>query len=120
MKRLNKTAVTEFLIVALVVGVLLAVAVPNFLKNRRTSRLETIVANLRLIEAAQEQCAMDLPMYAQYPLCPREDLIGPDENYLLEWPTGPVDGEYIENSIGTNATFRGKDSHAWKADPSGL
>src|SRR5437660_2144114 len=49
----------EIMIVVLIIGILLAVAVPNFIKARETSRAKACVANLKQIEAAKEQWAMD-------------------------------------------------------------
>ena len=47
----------EIMIVVLIIGILLAIAVPNFIKARETSRSKSCVANLKQIEAAKEQWA---------------------------------------------------------------
>src|SRR5438093_9754756 len=49
----------EIMIVVLIIGILLAIAVPNFVKARETSRAKACVANLKQIEGAKEQWAMD-------------------------------------------------------------
>jgi prepilin-type N-terminal cleavage/methylation domain-containing protein len=49
----------EIMIVVLIIGILLAIAVPNFIKARETSRSKSCVANLKQIEAAKEQWCMD-------------------------------------------------------------
>src|ERR1700688_4384280 len=49
----------EIIIVVLIIGILLAIAVPNFIKARETSRSKSCVANLKQIEAAKEQWCMD-------------------------------------------------------------
>src|SRR5437868_12118539 len=49
----------EIMIVVLIIGILLAIAVPNFIKARETSRCKGCVANLKQIEAAKEQWCMD-------------------------------------------------------------
>src|SRR5947209_15377900 len=49
----------EIMIVVLIIGILLAIAVPNFIKARETSRTKSCVANLKQIDAAAEQWAMD-------------------------------------------------------------
>jgi len=49
----------EIMIVVLIIGILLAIAVPNFIRARETSRTKSCVANLKQIDAATEQWAMD-------------------------------------------------------------
>jgi prepilin-type N-terminal cleavage/methylation domain-containing protein len=49
----------EIMIVVLIIGILLAIAVPNFIKARETSRAKSCIANLKQIESAKEQWAMD-------------------------------------------------------------
>src|SRR5437867_11330126 len=49
----------EIMIVVLIIGILLAIAVPNFIKARDTSRAKACTANLKQIESAKEQWAMD-------------------------------------------------------------
>src|SRR3954454_5070150 len=49
----------EIMIVVLIIGILLAIAVPNFIKARESSRAKSCVANLKQIESAKEQWAMD-------------------------------------------------------------
>src|SRR2546422_11152928 len=49
----------EIMIVVLIIGILLAIAIPNFVKARETSRTKSCIANLKQIEAAKEQWAME-------------------------------------------------------------
>jgi hypothetical protein len=106
---------------AVVVVVQVGVGVPSFVNSRKDSRLQTIISNLKLIEAAKEECWANVPLPYEGPLlCTRNGLTDPDEGYMDAWPSGPVTGEYVENHKRTNPTFRGKDINAWKADPSGL
>ncbi len=49
----------EIMIVVLIIGILLAIAIPNFMKARESSRTKSCVANLKQIQAAKEQWAMD-------------------------------------------------------------
>ena len=63
MKRNNmrKGAFTlvEIMIVVLIIGILMAIAVPNFVKARESSRKNSCIANLKQTDAAKEQWAMD-------------------------------------------------------------
>ncbi len=45
----------EIMIVVLIIGILLAIAVPNFLNARTQSRLSTALGDLNHIDAAKQQ-----------------------------------------------------------------
>lgn len=49
----------EIMIVVLIIGILLAIAVPNFLQARESSRTKSCISNLKQIDAAKQQWAMD-------------------------------------------------------------
>src|SRR6266852_9266386 len=51
--------IVELMIVVAVMGLLLAMAVPTFVKSRDTSQLGVVYNNLRAIETAKDQWAMD-------------------------------------------------------------
>ncbi len=78
----------EIMIVVLIIGILLAIAVPNFVRARETSRAKSCVANLKAIQSATEQWAMDnsaKPTDAPPALA---DLCGPTL-YIQATPTCP-------------------------------
>ncbi len=120
MNRIRKTkgfTLVEIMIVVLIIGILMAIAVPNFIKARSNSRLQTVVANLKQIDSAKEQWAMEKG-YKTGDACASTDL---SPTYMKSWPNNsPITGTYVPNVIGTNPTFIGKDADAWKLDPSGL
>ena len=49
----------EIMIVVLIIGILLAIAIPNFVQARESSRAKACVGNLKQIDSAKQQCAMD-------------------------------------------------------------
>ena len=49
----------EIMIVVMIIGILLAIAVPNFVRARATSRLQSIEANLKQIDTAVQQWAIE-------------------------------------------------------------
>lgn len=98
MKKRNKGfTLVEIMIVVLIIGILLAIAVPNFVKARETSRGKTCVANLRQIESAKEQCGMELQMGAAD--TPTQAQLSPD--YIKSWPACPSGGTYTIGDLST-------------------
>ena len=49
----------EIMIVVAIIGLLAAIAVPNFVQARTTARRNTCINNLRLISAAKDQSALE-------------------------------------------------------------
>ena len=105
----------EIMIVVLIIGVLLAVAIPNFVKARNSSRGKSCVANLRQIDSAKEQYMMDnrttTAPSAMTNLVP---------DYIKSTPACPSGGTYTLGnattapscSIGTNGTTDTTDDHS--------
>src|SRR5712691_221197 len=101
----------EIMIVVLIIGILLAIAVPNFIKARETSRTKSCIANLKQIDAAKEQWAMDnKKTSADTPLV--ADLVGTGAtNYIKNTPTCPSNGTYTANAVGTSPVCSIGDPH---------
>jgi prepilin-type N-terminal cleavage/methylation domain-containing protein len=58
----NRTAgftLVEIMIVVAIIGLLAAIAIPNFVKARENAQLNAIFNNLRIIEAAKDQWALE-------------------------------------------------------------
>lgn len=100
MNRSNKRrafTLVEIMIVVLIIGILLAIAVPNFIKARESSRGKTCVANLRQIEAAKEQWAMENRMGPTD--TPVQGDLSP--TYMKAWPSCPSGGNYTIGNVQT-------------------
>ncbi|MCL5736712.1 MAG: prepilin-type N-terminal cleavage/methylation domain-containing protein [Actinobacteria bacterium] len=98
-KRKGGFTLIEIMIVVLIISVLLAIAIPNFMRARETSRAKSCTANLRQIETAKEQNAMDNK------LSDGDAVVGtlwPD--YIKDEPKCPSGGTYTVDVIGTYAS----------------
>ncbi len=100
----------EIMIVVLIIGILLAIAVPNFIKARESSRAQSCIANLKQVEAAKEQWCMDNK--AGSTATPTAAVLYGATNYVKNTPTCASGGTYTIGamdtrpacSIGTTAT----------------
>jgi prepilin-type N-terminal cleavage/methylation domain-containing protein len=87
----------EIMIVVAIIGLLAAIAIPNFVRARTTAQTNACVNNLRQIDGAKDQYALEAGL-ATGGACS----IGAITPYLRNTPTCPVaDTAYTINVIGT-------------------
>ena len=91
----------EIMIVVLIIAILLAIAIPNFLRARETSRAKSCKANLRQVETAKEQWAMDNKKGATDTPALDTDLVG---TYIKSTPACPSSGTYTVGNMSTRPT----------------
>lgn len=110
MKRTSKGfTLVEIMIVVAIIGILIAIAVPGFIKARNTSRLNACQENQTKIDGAVQQFILeenyaDLDdAYTNGGLTVLDPLVGP-ANYLKATPACPAGGTYsilaTEGSLG--------------------
>lgn len=89
------------MIVVAIIGLLAAIAIPNFVKARETAQLNSIINNLRIIESAKDQWALEAKKGTGE--TPVNTEIQP---YLKNnaMPTAVVGETYNINPVGTAAT----------------
>ncbi len=81
-----------------------AIAIPSFIKARSESQARACINNLRIMDAAKEQAAMEYDWQDGQQIDPGSAT----EKAVLEYikhstiPSCPADGRYIWNPIGTN------------------
>ena len=88
------------MIVILIIGVLLSVAVPTFISARSRSRQKTCISNLKQLNGAKEQHAMENNL-SDGALVVSGDLV---PSYLKAFPFCPDGGTYTINPIGTSVS----------------
>jgi len=97
----------EIMIVVAIIGLLAAIAIPNFVRARTTSQMDTCISNLRIIDGAKGQWALE--QHKQNTDTPAGSDIQPyvGRGSAGELPTCPNDGaqtfatSYTANDIGT-------------------
>lgn len=90
----------EIMIVVLIIGILMAIAVPNFVQARNSSRKSTCQASLKRVDSAKEQWAMDNKKDSGATVA-WADLT---PTYLKSQPACPSGGTYTVGNIGTTPT----------------
>jgi prepilin-type N-terminal cleavage/methylation domain-containing protein len=88
----------EIMIVVAIIGLLAAIAIPNFVKARTTSQQNACINNLRQMDGAVQQYALEnkLPSSAAYTLTALQPYIKLDSNGNI--PGCPAGGTYKEGA----------------------
>ena len=92
----------EIMIVVAIIGLLVSVAIPNFVKMRATAQSKTCVSNLRVIDHAKQTWALENRKGNGVAVAPG-DIIGPTL-YLKEMPKCPAGGIYDLTTVGVPPT----------------
>jgi len=98
--------IIEIMIVVAIIGILIAIAVPGFIRARNESRARACQENLAKIDGAKEQWALETNQ-ATAAACTIGSLFvsgTPDSSYLKSSPTCPGGGTYTVGAIGTAPT----------------
>ena len=90
MLRKKGFTLVEIMIVVAIIGLLAAIAIPNFMGARTSARRQACIANLKQIEGAKQIYALDNNL-ADDAACAWDNLV-PD--YIKVQPTCPSSGVY--------------------------
>ncbi len=97
MMKLKKKGFTlvEIMIVVAIIGLLAAIAIPNFVKARDAARRSACIANLKQIDGAKQIWALEEE--SSDTATPGWGDLTPD--YLKKTPSCPGDGDYTINAV---------------------
>ena len=92
----------EIMIVVAIIGLLAAIAIPNFVKARESAQRNACIANLKQIEGAKQQWAVENKMGSN-DTPNTSDLYGANL-YIKNAPTCPANGNYTIGAVANVAT----------------
>lgn len=89
----------EIMIVVAIIGLLAAIAIPSFQKSRDTTRKNSCISNLRQIDSAKEQWAVENDKNDG------DAVVDAEVNaFIKEVPECKAGGTYTYGAVGTNPT----------------
>lgn len=100
MLRKKGFTLVEIMIVVAIIGLLAAIAIPNFVRARTQAQTQACIANLKQIEGAKQVYALDTGV-ASTVTPAMTDLV---PTYIKRTPACPAAGTYVMGNIDTAPT----------------
>jgi prepilin-type N-terminal cleavage/methylation domain-containing protein len=99
--RTSGFTLVEIMIVVAILGLLVGIALPNFMKSRSNAQKQICIENISQIESAKQIWGVE-GGHTEGDAPEQADLIGPTL-YIKRMPECPAGGDYRFNGIGVNA-----------------
>jgi prepilin-type N-terminal cleavage/methylation domain-containing protein len=90
----------EIMIVVAIIGLLAAIAIPNFIKARQASQKNACIANMKQLQGATATGALELKLAAGAQLTDAQ-LFGASA-YIAKKPVCPANGTYTYGKVDTD------------------
>ena len=97
----------EIMIVVAIIGLLAAVAIPNFVRARERAQTNACIANLKQMDGAKTLYALDSGLTTGDAVT-MGNLV---TDYIKTTPVCPAGGTYTLNAVGTNPSCDAAASH---------
>lgn len=95
------------MMVVAIIGLLCTMAIPAFMKSRNLSQMNACINNLRQLDGAKEECALEFTWSNGTPVIDGDSNVNAYIKFLCgttNTPDCPGGGIYTYNPIGTNPT----------------
>ena len=94
----------EIMIVVAIIGILIAIAVPGFIRARSQSRMRACQENLVKIDGAKEQWALENNSGPGATVSQSALVAADGSGYIKSMPLEPSGGSYTIGNVGANPT----------------
>jgi prepilin-type N-terminal cleavage/methylation domain-containing protein len=115
MKKMNNKGFTlvEIMIVVAIIGLLAAIAIPSFVKNRNLAQQNRCINNLRMIDGAKQQAAVEMG-WVDTTSCDTSANMTNVNVYIKGTgkPTCPSGGTYTYDEVSVNPSCDFSTAHA--------